>query len=964
MLLRKKIPLSIISLVSIPLMLLSVIVYIYTSNTLIEISKNRIRAISAIENENLNNIIESQLREVTLLSKMNKMRDVLITSKDQGIGSVDEQVRKDAEDILENTLVESSDFDNVFLADRHGRILLSANPDLIGTFIKNEEYFIEVMEAKTVISDSRYNHDGEEKIVVMAVPVQGSVGEVIGLFGSTIKLQYFQNKIANVEMSNHGYAYIVDSEGVIIAHPDAARIGTYVENEAIQSVVKKLHNKEEILEREGRYVYQGREKYMAYGIIPDINWMIVFAQDRLEMSRPALLVLLLIIVTTLMCITIAAIISIKFSKSITEPISELTETMDKAANGDLTSTCKFESQDEFGQLSRNFNVMLSQLNLSYEELTSVYEELAATEEELRAQYEELQVNEEYLRKSEEKYKLAIEGANDVIWEWDYRKKDFNVSNKWYGMTGDDSGEKISLKTIVKRIHPNDVKRVIATMRQHLEGHTDYYKSEFRIRMQDGSYKWLLTRGKALRDIKGEVTKVAGSMTDISERKETEHRIKYMAYYDTLTKLPNRVLFMEKLEVELKKAKDQPIAGAVMLIDLDNFKNVNDTLGHDYGDALLGLIAQKLKEIVKNKDTVCRFGGDEFLVLKPDIKNEEQVAIFAKKLLGIFENAFVVQDKLIYTTASIGISIYHKDGEHTHNILKNADTAMYTAKSSGKNRYAFFNDEMYQGLKRKTKIETILRSALTNNAFEVYYQPQINVKQNKMTGFEALLRLKSEEMGFISPKEFIPIAEECGLIKEIGEWCLRTACLKNKEWRDKGYEFDGIAVNISSVQFQQSNFINMITDILKETELEPQYLEIEITETVLMKSLEKNVSILESLRAIGIKIALDDFGTGYSSFNYLRRLPIHTLKIDKSFIDHICSSSKEQAIAYGIIQLAHEMKLEVVAEGVEDEYQLTILQRKECDKVQGYLFSRPLTASDAEILLQQVTEKDEVYQEVD
>jgi diguanylate cyclase (GGDEF)-like protein/PAS domain S-box-containing protein len=895
---------------------------------------------------------------------MNKIRDVLINSKDQGIHSVDEVLRKDATDILENALLESSDFDNVFLADQYGRVVLSANRDLVGTFIKSEPYFMTVMASKTIISDSRYSRDGEEKVVVMAVPVKGSVGEVIGIFGSTIKLQYFKNKIANVKMSNHGYAYIVDSEGVIIAHPDVARVGTSVENETIQSVVRKLKNGEMILEKEGSYVYQGKEKYMAYGIIPDINWMIVFAQDKLEMNRPALLVLLLIIVTTLLCIAIAVVISIKFSKSITEPISELSETMDKAANGDLTSTCKFESQDEFGQLSQNFNVMLSQLSLSYEELTSVYEELAATEEELRAQYEELQANEEYLRKSEEKYKLAIEGANDVIWEWDYKTKSFNVSDKWHEMIGGDPVKQLPLKIFTKLIHHNDAKRVIETMKQHLKGHTDYYKSEFRIKMQDGSYKWLLTRGKALKDIKGEVTKVAGSMTDISDRKETEHKIKYMAYYDTLTKLPNRILFMEKLEAELKKAKDQPMAGAVMLIDLDNFKNVNDTLGHDYGDALLELIAQKLKDIVKDKNTVCRFGGDEFLVLKPDIKSEEQVATFAKKILSIFENSFAVQDKLIYTTASIGISIYHKDGEHTHNILKNADTAMYTAKSSGKNRYAFFNDEMYQGLKRKTKIETILRSALTNNAFEVYYQPQINVKQNKMTAFEALLRLKSEELGFISPKEFIPIAEECGLIKEIGEWCLRTACLKNKEWRDKGYEFDGIAVNISSVQFQQSNFIKMITDILKETELEPQYLEIEITETVLMKSLEKNVSILESLRAIGIRIALDDFGTGYSSFNYLRRLPIHTLKIDKSFIDHICSSSKEQAIAYGIIQLAHEMKLDVVAEGVEDEYQLTILQRKECDKVQGYLFSRPLTASDAEILLQQVTEKDEVYQEVD
>ncbi|MBC8062888.1 MAG: EAL domain-containing protein [Clostridiaceae bacterium] len=949
MLLRRKVQIAIISLVSFPLIILSILVYNYTSSKIIEVSKNRIIHISENNNENLTNIINSQKKDIGLIARIHEIEDVL---EAEGINTSSELKAKlidEANLILSKTLTESTELESIFVANLNGRIILSGNKELLNRSVSDTHYFKAGLKSKTVTSNIVLSKLSGEKVVVMSTSILDKDGRVVGVLCNTIKLEFFKNKIANVQLGNKGYAYIVDNEGIIVAHPDINRVGKPIENSTVNKLVGKLKKGEKVPNGNGAYIYQGEEKYMVYGIIPDINWIIVFAQNKSEMNEPATFVLILILVTTFVFIIISIITSIKFSKSITKPISKLIEAMDKAANGNLNSKCEFESKNEFGQLSKNFNVMLNKLNLSHEELAAVHEELSATEEELRAQYEDLQINEEFLRNSEEKYKLAVEGSNDIIWEINVKTKEIYVSEKWNEIVDNSVIEKRSFRSFMKLVHKADLQRVLKTARDHIENKTEFYKCEFRIQLRDGSYKWMLIRGKALRNAQDEVIKIAGSMSDISERKEIEEKIKYMAYYDALTKLPNRAIFIEKLETELNNKSS---AGAVMFIDLDNFKNINDTLGHDYGDRLLEVISEKFTENIEDNSTVCRFGGDEFIILKPAVYNQNEIIKFAEIILNIFNEPFSIYEKIVYTTASIGIALYHQDGDTSTTILKNADTAMYTAKASGKNMYAFFDEKMHYGLERRIKIEAILRRALNKNSFELYYQPQVDIKNNKITGFEALLRLNYENMGFISPTEFIPIAEECGLIKEIGEWCLKNACLKNKEWRDKGYEFGCISVNISCIQFQQGNFTEVITKILREADLRPEFLEIEITETVLMRSLEKNVKILEGLRNMGIKIALDDFGTGYSSFNYLRRLPINTLKIDKSFIDGICLNSKEEAIAFGIIQLAHKMELEVVAEGVEYEQQLNLLKAQNCDKVQGYLFSKPVPADVAEKLLKE------------
>ncbi|MGH4121030.1 EAL domain-containing protein [Clostridium sp.] len=639
------------------------------------------------------------------------------------------------------------------------------------------------------------------------------------------------------------------------------------------------------------------------------------------------------------------------TKRITKPITQLISLMRKAENGNfLVRATTINTNDEFGELAIGFNMMIEKISSNYDELLEVHEELTAVEEELRAQYKELQHNEEALTISDERYKLALDGANDAIWEFDLKLGTFFASDKLFEITGYKPHKNFTVQTFLQQfVHFEDREIAKKDFDNHIYNKTDIYKSEFRMKLNDGTYIWVSNRGKALRDSKGKAVKLAGSITDITDRKNSENKIRFMAYYDELTKLPNRTFFMHKLKHELKMAKIQDSMGAVFFIDLDNFKNINDTMGHDYGDKLLIYLARQMEGLINKKDTMCRLGGDEFILLHP-YNNEDEVESYARALLGLFDNFFEIDNKQMYITASIGVAIYPKDGNDTSTIMKNADSAMYKAKELGKNRFARFDEEMYLKLERKTRIDRILRNAIENKELSIHYQPQYDAKTNEIFGFEALLRLNSEEIGFVSPVEFVPIAEETGYIVQMDKWVLNEACSQSMKWLNAGYKFKRISINVSTVDMHQMDFLDTVKAIFKNTGINPNIVELEITETVLMESLETNVKILKDLMNMGVRIALDDFGTGYSSLNYLMKIPISTLKIDKSFIDNITSNIQNKSIIKNIIQMAHSMDLKVVAEGVETENQLSILKKNECDYIQGYYYSKPLSVMDAEKLL--------------
>jgi diguanylate cyclase (GGDEF)-like protein/PAS domain S-box-containing protein len=432
--------------------------------------------------------------------------------------------------------------------------------------------------------------------------------------------------------------------------------------------------------------------------------------------------------------------------------------------------------------------------------------------------------------------------------------------------------------------------------------------------------------------------------------DAESIIKKMAYYDGLTGLPNRALIEYKTCSELLRAKQNKSKLAFIYMDLDNFKTVNDTLGHMSGNELLIIIGDLMRSTTKDVENVARLGGDEFVILIPDFNSIEEVSDFGNKIINLINKPLTIRKKEFHLTASIGIAIYPDDGKDFNALMKNADIAMYYAKEQGKNRCEFFTREMNARILEKLELESSLRMAIKNNEFKVFYQPQINIETGKIDGMEALVRWDHPEKSIISPIRFIPLAEETGLIIPIGDIVLKAACMQNKLWQDAGHTPLRVAVNLSAKQFEQENLVEIIKRILDETGLKPQWLELEITESILMKNLEFSIVILNKLRSMGIHVSLDDFGTGYSSLNYLKRLPIDTLKIDKSFVDNITVDPKDEIIARAIIELAHRMDLDIVAEGVEYAQQLNFLKEHKCDKVQGFLFSKPVPWEEFEQLL--------------
>ncbi len=449
---------------------------------------------------------------------------------------------------------------------------------------------------------------------------------------------------------------------------------------------------------------------------------------------------------------------------------------------------------------------------------------------------------------------------------------------------------------------------------------------------------------------GQVEGSVITFTDITERLRYQSQLERQANYDELTGLANRNLFQDRLEQALIFSRRHDCGLAVIFIDLDNFKTINDSLGHDAGDALLPQVASRLAGAVREGDTVARQGGDEFVLLLTETREEKDVSMIAQKLLQAVSEPFEVGGRNLHITCSIGVASYPKDGEDRQVLLKNADAAMYRAKEIGRNNVQFFAEEMNVKAMERLMLENSLHQALERKEFLLHYQPQVDLRSGEIAGMEALVRWHHPELGLLSPARFIPVAEDSCLIIALGEWVLRTACAQNKAWQDAGLKPITVAVNLSARQFRQHDLVEMVTRVLRETGLDPAHLELEVTESLVMQNVEETIATLGRLKAMGIKLSIDDFGTGYSSLNYLKRFPVHTLKIDQSFVRDITTDPSDAAIAKTIISMAHELGLKVIAEGVETEEQKSFLCLRRCDEMQGYFFSRPVPAAEFESVL--------------
>jgi diguanylate cyclase (GGDEF)-like protein/PAS domain S-box-containing protein len=499
-------------------------------------------------------------------------------------------------------------------------------------------------------------------------------------------------------------------------------------------------------------------------------------------------------------------------------------------------------------------------------------------------------------------------------------------------------------------HPGDANATDDLRDQLRAGAIQSFKMEKRYLRKDGSPVWVGLTIACKRDRVGKCLYDISVVEDISVRKGAEERIQYLATHDGLTGLPNRVMFTQLLGLSIETARRYGRRLAVLFIDLDRFKVINDTLGHEAGDVLLRELGGRLRECLRASDVVARLGGDEFVVLLQEIGDPAQAASVARNILSVVMKPVVILGQECRVTASIGVCLHPDDGQDDQSIMKNADMAMYLAKEEGKNNFQFFTSRMKPHSIERLALETNLRRALELHEFSLHYQAKVNFKSGAITGVEALLRWYNPELGSVSPARFIPLAEETGLIVPIGKWVLRTACAQSVAWQKQGLPPVRMSVNLSMRQMNDEGLVREIEAVLAETGLDPEFLELEVTESTIMHNAERAVRVLTAIKDLGVKLAIDDFGTGYSSLAHLKRFPIDTLKVDRSFIREVPNDAEDKAIAEAIIAMGKTLSLTVVAEGVETPEQQAFLSEKLCDEMQGFYFSTPVAAQDfAELL---------------
>jgi len=554
-------------------------------------------------------------------------------------------------------------------------------------------------------------------------------------------------------------------------------------------------------------------------------------------------------------------------------------------------------------------------------------------------------SEEALWRAEEKYRTIFEDAVVGIFQMTPDGRPLNINRALAEMHGYDSPEELlaEISNVGKQLFVDPSRQ--EEWKQALAAEGVVRGTEVEVYRKDRSKKWVLVNVRAVRDAAGNIIFHEGTVEDITDRKLAEQQVQFLAYYDALSELPNRTLLQDRLSKALAGARRRKDKVALLFLDLDRFKIINDSLGHSVGDLLLQEVAKRLKAWARDQDTVARVGGDEFVIVLNGIKDVADAAVAAERVVRAMTAGYVIRGHSLSITCSLGISMFPEHGVDGETLIKNADAAMYCAKESGRNNFRFFTEDMNAQVVERLTLENSLRQALERDELFLVYQPQMNMTSGEITGLETLLRWQHPELGLVPPDRFIRIAENSGLIMPIGEWTLRTACSQVRAWQDQGLPRVPVAINVSAVQFRQEGFCDLIRTVLQETRLDPQYLELELTESLLLTNADVTLSVLQELKAMGLKLAIDDFGTGYSSLSYLKQFPVCKLKIDRSFVRDVAMNPDDAAITTAIISMAKSLNLKVIAEGVENEAQASFLRARDCDEIQGYYLSKPLAAAE-------------------
>ncbi len=816
-------------------------------------------------------------------------------------------------------------FDNaIFLFSRDGTIIAESpfREGRRGRDIAFRDYYKKTLATGKPHISSPYisTHNPGHPAIILTAPVFDAQHNLVAILAGSFDLlgRNFLEDLSRTKIGKTGYLYLYDESRTMIIHPDKSRIM----KQDVPPGANKLFDKALTgFEGSGETVNsRGLAALSSFKHLGTTDWILGANFPTAEAYAPLQKVrdyfIGYIIVGTIIILALVWVLMARLTRpllAITRHVESLSDT------SGARQLIEISSGDEIGTLGTAFNIMVTTLDRQ----------------------------QQALRESESNFRALADNAYDGM-QIIVERETFAYSNRRAAEIAGYSVAELLTLTMTELIHPDEQEMVGERYARVSRKERVSRQFETTLVSKDGcNVPVEVTSARTV--WYGEPAELV-IIRDISKRKKAEEEIQQLAYYDTLTRLPNRALLYDRMSQAIALANRNSKYVGVLFLDLDRFKVINDTLGHVAGDRLLKTVAERLSSSVRESDTVSRLGGDEFIVILSSLAHDDDITNAAEKILAVISGAIMIDNREIYTTASIGISVYPNDGTDINLLLKNADIAMYQAKGQGRNNFQFYSKEMNVKALEHLMMETSLRRALEREELFLVYQPQMDLKSGQVTGMEALLRWRHPDLGILAPAKFISLAEETGLIIPIGEWALKTACVQNKTWQDSGYQPLRTAVNISRGQFRQQNFVEIVADILKETGLDPARLELELTESMAMDNAAATVALLLELKPMGVSLSIDDFGTGYSSLSYLKHFPIDRVKIDRSFVRDITENPDDAAIAAAIIAMSHSLNLRVTAEGVEHQHQLEFLSSRGCDEIQGFLLTPPLSAEELTLFL--------------
>ncbi|HEY6009205.1 MAG TPA: EAL domain-containing protein [Geobacteraceae bacterium] len=851
----------------------------------------------------------------TIDDKLGIARKTLLAAAEQVPGEALADAGR-AQRFLDGRVTLHALFDNgLFLFSREGRIIAESpyRKGRRGRDISFRDYYRQSLTTGRPLISSPYvsTHNPGHPAIILTAPIFDKRHRLQAIFAGSFDLlgENFLADLSRQRVGQSGYLYLFDSRRTLIFHPDQGLImkqdAAAGGNRLFERAVAGFEGSGETVDSRGLGVLASFKRLRA------TDWVVAAHVPMAEAYAPLARARVYFIATIIGGTVVVLIIVWLLMHHLTAPLLTITRHVESLRSGPGGhAPIEVATGDEIGTLARAFNSMVATLDSQQRALL----------------------------KSEELYRMLVENQSDLVVKTDADGRFLFVSPSFCQLFGAPEQDLLGLP-FTRLVHADDLEQTEWCRRQlHRPPYSCYY--EHRALTRDG-VRWLGWSEKAVLDDDNRMVAAVGMGRDITDRKRAEDEIQQLAYYDTLTRLPNRALLYDRLSQAIAQAGREGRHVGVLVLDLDRFKGVNDTLGHVAGDRLLDAVAQRLAGCTQDGDTVARIGGDEFVVVLSAFSHEDDIAMAAENILALLALPVPLDKQEIFTSASIGIAVYPRDGSDVSGLLKNADIAMYQAKDQGRNNFRFFSREMNVKALEYMMLETSLRRALEREEFFLVYQPQVDLQTWRLVGMEALLRWRHPELGVLLPARFIPLAEETGLILAIGEWVLRTACVRNKAWQDAGFMPLRMAVNLSGRQLMQPGFGGKVAAILRETGLPPACLELELTESTLMTRAEENIASLGELKKMGVQLAIDDFGTGYSSLSYLKHFPIDRVKIDRAFVRDITSNADDAAIAGAIIAMSHSLNLKVTAEGVEHVEQLQFLAARQCDEIQGYLVTIPL-----------------------